>query len=391
MEKKYEEILTRGVEEIIDQKHLEQALASGKKLRVKLGIDPTSSNIHIGRAVVLWKLRQFQELGHKIVFIIGDFTGLIGDTSDKDSERPMLSEKQIKENLKGYLKQAGKILDLEKIEAVFNSKALKNLGYLEISLQADQFGLNEFISRENIAKRMKAGKRVSLREVLYPLMQGYDSVKVKADVELGGTDQRFNLLAGRTMQKFYKQEPQDILMLSLLEGTDGRKMSSSWGNVINLTDEPNDMFGKVMSVNDSLIVKYFKLATRVPLKEIAAIEKELKNGANPRHIKKRLAEEIVTLYHGKKHANAASDEFDRVFSQKEKPSDISEIKVKSQNIIDLLVETKLVASKSEARRLVQQGGVRLNDQVITEWDATLDIENGQILQAGKRKFVKLKK
>lgn len=391
MEKKYEEILTRGVDEIIDRKHLEQALASGKKLRVKLGIDPTSSNIHIGRAVVLWKLRQFQELGHKIVFIIGDFTGLIGDTSDKDAERPMLSEKQIKENLRGYLKQAGKILDLDKTESHYNSKWLKKLGFLEICKLADEFGLHEFISRENIAKRMNTGKRVSLREVMYPIMQGYDSIAVKSDVELGGTDQRFNLLAGRTLQKSYGQEPQDILMVPLLEGTDGRKMSSSWGNVINVTDEPNDMFGKVMSVADPLIIKYFNLATRISLKEIANIEKELKNGANPRHIKKRLAEEIVTLYHSKKQAIRASSEFERVFTQKEKPSDIAEMKVKSQNIIDLLVETKLAPSKSEARRLVQQGGVKLNDQVITEWDATIDVENGHILQAGKRKFIKLKK
>lgn len=391
MDKKFEEILTRGVEEIIDRKSLEQKLASGKKLRVKLGIDPTSGNIHIGRATILWKLRQFQELGHKVVFIIGDFTGLIGDTSDKDAERPMLTEKQIKENLKGYLKQAGKILDLDKTESHFNSKWLKKLGFLEICQQADAFGLNEFISRENIAKRMKEGKRVSLREVLYPLMQGYDSVAVKSDVELGGTDQRFNLLAGRTLQRAYNQEPQDVLTMTLLEGTDGRKMSSSWGNVINLTDEPNDMFGKVMRVEDGLMIKYFTSATRVPLKEVSQIEKELKNGTNPRVLKKRLAEEIVTLYHGTKKAAAASEEFDRVFSQKEKPFDIPEMKVKSQNIIDLLVETKLSPSKSEARRLVQQGGVKLNDMVITEWDDMLDVEDGQVLQAGKRKFIKLKK
>lgn len=391
MDKKYEELLNRGVEEVIDRKHLEQQLASGKKLRIKLGIDPTSSNIHIGRAVVLWKLRQFQELGHKVIFIIGDFTGLIGDTSDKDSERPMLTEKQIKENLKGYLKQAGKILDLDKTESHFNSKWLKKLGFLDICKQADKFGLNEFISRENIAKRMKDGKRVSLREVLYPLMQGYDSVAIKSDVELGGTDQRFNLLAGRTLQRANGQEPQDVITMTLLEGADGRKMSSSWGNVINLTDEPNDMFGKVMRVDDSLMIKYFNLATKVSLKDIAQIEKELKKGTNPRLLKKRLAEEIVTLYHGKKLAAAASDEFDRVFSQKEKPSDIPEMKVKSQNIIDLLVETKMAPSKSEARRLVQQHAVKLNDQVIEEWDAELDIETGQILQAGKRKFIKLKK
>jgi tyrosyl-tRNA synthetase len=388
---KIEEILNRGVEEVIDRKDLERKLSSGKKLRVKLGIDPTSPNLHIGRAVILWKLRQFQELGHKIVFIVGDFTGLIGDTSDKDSERPMLTEKQVKENLKGYLKQAGKIIDLDKTETHYNSKWLKKLGFLEIGTMADQFGLNEFISRENIARRMKEGKRVSLREVLYPLMQGYDSIAVKSDVELGGTDQRFNLLAGRTLQKAYGQEPQNVMTMTLMEGTDGRKMSSSWGNVINVTDEPNDMFGKVMRVEDGLMAKYFKLATRLPLNKVADLEQELKKGANPRLIKKRLAEEIVTLYHGNKAALAASNEFDRVFSQKEKPSDMPEVKVKSRNIIDLLVETGMAPSKSEARRLVQQGGVKLNDQVIKEWDAVLDIENGQVLQAGKRKFIKLKR
>jgi tyrosyl-tRNA synthetase len=385
------ELLTRGVAEVIDKEHLIQKLKGKKKLRVKLGIDPTSANLHIGRAVVLHKLRQFQELGHKVVFIIGDFTGLIGDTSDKDSERPMLSEKQIKENLKGYLKQAGKILDLSKTESHFNSKWLKKLTYLEIGKQADEFGLHEFIARENIAKRMKDGKRVSLREVLYPLMQGYDSVAIKADVELGGTDQRFNLLAGRTLQKAYGQEPQNIILTELLEGTDGRKMSSSWGNVINLTDEPNDMFGKVMSVADSLIIKYFKLATKVALDEVAGFEAMLKKGENPRNIKVRLAEELVTLYYGRKAADKASAEFEKVFTNKEKPTDIPEMKVKSQNIIDILMETKLAPSKSEARRLVQQGGVKLNDQVINEWDAKLDVEDGQIIQAGKRKFIRIKK
>jgi tyrosyl-tRNA synthetase len=387
MPKNFEEILTRGVEEIIDRKSLEKRLAGGKKLRIKLGIDPTSSNIHIGRAVVLWKLRQFQELGHKVVFIIGDFTGQIGDTSDKDSERPMLSEKQIKENLKGYLKQAGKILDLEKTESYFNSKWLKRLGFREISELADQFSLHEFIARENIDRRIKTGKRVGLREVLYPLMQGYDSVAVKADVELGGTDQRFNLLAGRTVQRAYNQEPQEIMTLTLLEGTDGRKMSSSWGNVINLNDEPNDMFGKVMRIDDSLIMKYFNLATRVPTAELVKIDKELKSGANPRHIKKRLGQEIVTLYHGKAKALAASEEFDRVFSQKEKPSEIPVVKTKSKTLIDAAVEAGLVGSKSELRRLMQQGGVKLNDQVVKD-DST--VGSGDVLQIGKRKFVEFK-
>ncbi|MBX4187567.1 MAG: tyrosine--tRNA ligase [Candidatus Doudnabacteria bacterium] len=390
MEKKFEEVLTRGVEEIIDRKSLEQKLTSGKKLRIKLGIDPTSSNLHIGRSVILWKLRQFQELGHKVVLIIGDFTGLIGDTSDKEAERPMLTEKQVKENLKGYLQQAGKIIDLKKAETHFNSKWLKKLGFLEIGKLADEFGLNEFISRENISNRMDAGKRVSLREVLYPLMQGYDSVAVKADVELGGTDQRFNLLAGRTLQRAYRQEPQDVMTMLLLEGTDGRKMSSSWGNVINVLDDPNNMFGKVMRVGDKLILKYFTLVTRVPLSAIADFEKELKKGTNPRVIKKRLAEEIVTLYHGKNAATVASQEFDRVFSQKEKPSDISVKVVESVNIVDALVETRMAESKSEARRLVQQGAVKVDDKVIKDWESKIKFASGQVIQAGKRKFVKIK-
>ncbi len=391
MDSSTNQLLSRGVDEVIDVKHLEQQLKLKKKLRVKLGIDPTSPNIHIGRAVVLWKLREFQELGHQVVFIVGDFTGQIGDTSDKDAERPMLTEEQIKTNLKTYFAQAFKILDKNKTETHYNSKWLKKLGFLEIGKMADCFGLHEISSRELIKKRMDAGKRVSLREVLYPLLQGYDSVAVKADVELGGTDQRFNLLAGRTIQPIYKQAPQDILITKLLEGTDGRKMSSSWGNVINLTDEPNDMFGKVMSLKDELMIKYFELATRVPLSEISELEKQLKKGENPRNVKVRLAKELVTLYHGKKAAEMAVAEFEKVFTNKEKPTDISQVRVKSQGILDLLVETKLALSKSEARRLVEQGGVKLNDKVIKEWDAKPEFESGEILQVGKRKFVKLVK
>lgn len=226
-DEKIQNLLQKGVVEIIHKDHLLKALKSGKKLRVKLGIDPTSPNIHIGRAVVLWKLRAFQELGHQVVFIVGDFTGQIGDTSDKDAERPMLSEAEIKKNLKTYFEQAYKILDKKKTEVHYNSTWLKGLGFAEIGRLANMFGLHEFSSRENIAKRMNAGKRVSLRELLYPLMQGYDSVAVKADVELGGTDQRFNVLAGRAIQEGYGMKPQDILITQLIEGTDGRKMSSS--------------------------------------------------------------------------------------------------------------------------------------------------------------------
>ena len=255
---KINEILTRGVSETIDKENLKKKLMSGRKLRVKLGIDPTSPNIHIGRSVVLLKLRDFQELGHQIILIIGDFTGMVGDTSDKDTERPMLSEEQVKKNMKSYVEQASKILDIKKAEIEYNSKWLKRLGFGDIGRMANQFSLGEFIARENIRKRLDEQKPVSLRELVYPLMQGYDSVAIKADVELGGTDQRFNLLAGRTIQALYGQEPQDILMTNLIAGTDGRKMSSSWGNTINVTGEPKDMFGKVMSTTDELIIPYFE-------------------------------------------------------------------------------------------------------------------------------------
>jgi len=384
---KINELLTRTVSEVIDRKHLEATLNGKKKLRVKLGIDPTSPNIHIGRAVALWKLHEFQELGHQVIFIVGDFTGLVGDTSDKDAERPMLTEDQIKANMKTYLDQAFKILDPKKTETHFNSEWLSKLGFIEIAKMASLFGLHEFESREIIAKRMKAGKRVSFHEMMYPLMQGFDSVAIKADVELGGTDQRFNLLAGRTIQQLYNQPSQDILMVDLMEGLDGRKMSSSWGNTINITDEPNDMFGKVMSLRDELIVRYFEFATRVPMSEVKEIEKEFKGGTNPRDLKVRLAKEIVALYYNKKAAQEAAKEFEKVFSKKEKPSEIEEMKVKSKNIVDVLVETKLASSKSEAKRLLVQNGVKIDDMVANEAST---VAGGEIIQVGKRKFVRIK-
>jgi tyrosyl-tRNA synthetase len=384
------EILSRGVDEVIDRKHLEQRLKSSKKLRIKLGIDPTSPNIHIGRAVALWKLRAFQDLGHKVIFIIGDFTGIIGDSSDKDSERPLLTFEQVRKNMKTYAKQAFQILDPKKTEVRYNSEWLGKLGHLEMARMANLFGLKEFMSREVIARRLKVGKRVSYLETLYPLFQGYDSVAVKADVELGGIDQRFNLLTGRPIQKYYKQEPQDIITVKYLLGTDGRKMSSSWGNVINLTDKPNDMYGKVMSLPDNLIIQYFELATLVPLSKIKEYAKKLKSGTNPRDLKVKLATEIVSMYHGKQKAAKATAEFDKVFSKKDKPSRIKSVKVNSRMIVDVLFETKLVSSNSEARRLIQQGGVRLNDQVITDIHAMPELKSGSILQVGKRKFVKIK-
>jgi tyrosyl-tRNA synthetase len=381
-------ILGRGVEEIIHKDHLKEALQGRKKLRVKLGIDPTSPDIHIGRAVVLWKLRAFQELGHQVVFIVGDFTGLIGDTSDKEAERPMLTETQINENMQTYFQQAFKILDKDKTEAHHNSTWLKKLGFAEIGRMANAFGLHEFEARENIKKRLDAGKRVSLRELLYPLMQGYDSVAVKADVELGGTDQRFNLLAGRTIQELYGQQPQDIMTTQLLEGTDGRKMSSSWGNTINLNDEPDDMFGKVMSINDDLIERYFTLATETLWKHI----EEIKNSYdNPRDQKLILAHTIVAQYHGAHAARLAHEQFVAQFSKGELPDDMPAKKIKPgiYPLAELLVKTDLVKSKSEAKRLIEQRGVKLNQETAEEAEIKLSGQDNIVIQVGKRKFVRI--
>jgi tyrosyl-tRNA synthetase len=386
---KIDELLSRGVEEVIDRKDLETLLRSKKKLRVKLGIDPTSPNIHIGRAGVLWKLREFQELGHQVVFIAGDFTGLIGDTSDKDAERPMLTEAQIKKNVKDYFKQATKIIDPKKSELHYNSKWLKKLGFLEISQMADAFSLHEMAARENISKRMQAGKRVSFRELMYPIMQGYDSVAVKADVELGGTDQRFNLLAGRTIQPLYGQKPQNILTRKLMEGTDGRKMSSSWGNVINIIDEPNDMFGKVMSIGDNLIKQYFILATRLPVEQVNEI---ISANANPRDQKLELALAITTLYHGDKKAAAAKQAFINQFSKGGLPSHINIVGIdRPMKASDVMAVTQLAGSKSKSRRLIEQGGVKYDGMVLGEDVIIIPTDEPKLLQVGKRNYIKIKK
>lgn len=379
-------LLTRGVEEIIPEANLREMLRGKKKLRVKLGIDPTSPSLHIGRSVVLWKLRAFQDLGHTVVLIVGDFTGLIGDTSDKDAERPMLSPAEVKKNSATYFKQAFKILDPKKTETHYNSKWLKKLGFLEIGRMADQFSLHEFIARENIKRRLDGGKRIGLREVLYPLMQGYDSIAIKADVELGGTDQRFNLLAGRTLQPAYGQTPQAILTTPLLEGLDGRKMSSSWGNTINLTDSPEDMFGKTMSLDDSLVEKYFLLATPVPEKEIKQL---MKTVSHPRDRKLRLAFTITELYHGKAQAKKAQDNFIARFSKKELPSDIPTKKIKgATQLSTLLVHLGMATSKSEARRLISQNGVKVDQQVSA--DVTIEPKKAPtLIQVGKRKLVNI--
>lgn len=385
--KKIDELLSRGVESVIDKNHLKKRLESGEKLRIKLGIDPTSPNLHLGRSIPLLKMRDFQELGHQLVFIVGDFTGVIGDTSDKDSERPMLEREQVKKNMKSYVEQAGKIIDIKKAEVHYNSKWLSKIDYNELGEQADAFSVAEFIARDNIRRRLEAGTRVSLREVLYPLMQGYDSVAVKADVELGGTDQRFNLLAGRTLQVRYGQEPQDIIMNPLVEGTDGRKMSSSWGNTVNLSDTPNDMFGKIMSIPDNLIIPYFTYMTRVSMDTIEDFKKDMKKGANPRDYKVKLAGELVRFYHGEKQAVSAEEYFVATFAKKEIPTEIVEMKPSAYDIISVLKEAQFATSTSDARRTIEGGGVKINDKKVTSYEERCN--PGDIIQKGKRFFVKI--
>lgn len=388
-EEKIDEILSRGVEELISKNSLEKKLKSGKKLRIKLGIDPTSPNIHIGRSIPLLKLRDFQKLGHQIVFIVGDFTGVIGDTSDKESERPMLSKEAIKKNMKGYIDQAGKIIDLSKCEFYFNSKWLGKLKYEDIGEQADSFSLSDFISRDNIKRRLNAGTRVSLREVLYPLMQGYDSVAIKADIEIGGTDQKFNLLAGRKLQERFKQAPQDIIMNPLILGLDGRKMSSSWGNVINLKDEPNDMYGKVMSLADNLIITYFKLTTRVPLEDIIKYEEKLKKGENPKEIKMKLAKELTRMYHNEKKAEEAEKNWENTFSKKEIPEDVEIFSAKQNDlIIDIFLNNKIVSSKTDFRRLVDAGAIT-NLGVDEKVSSYTEVVKEGVYRVGKKRFCKI--
>ncbi|QQS15886.1 MAG: tyrosine--tRNA ligase [Candidatus Moraniibacteriota bacterium] len=387
LEKQIDELLSRGVAEVIDWEHLKLRLLSGEKLRVKLGIDPTSPNIHLGRSVSLLKLRDFQKLGHTIVFIVGDFTGQIGDTSDKESERPMLSEDDVHANMATYAEQAGKILDMSRVEIHANSTWLSRLGFSEIGKEADAFSVAEFIARDNIRKRLDAGKRVSLREMLYPLMQGHDSFEVSADVEIGGTDQRFNLLAGRRLQERMGKSPQDILTTNLILGTDGRKMSSSWGNTINLTDESKDMLGKVMSIPDELIESYFVHCTRVPMEEISALLRE----NNPRDTKLRLGFEIVKLYYDSEAAREAENHFVSTFSKREIPDDIHEVKLTGDmSLLDFLAQEGFATSRGDARRKIEQGGVEVDGNKITDRDFILtNFGKSLIVRCGKKDFARV--
>ncbi len=390
--KKIREVLTRGVEEAIDKKNLEKQFLSGKKLRIKFGIDPTGPKIHIGRAIPLWKLREFQELGHQIVLIIGDFTAQIGDASDKQVMRKRLTEQEIKKNLKDYTRQIGKILDMSKVELCYNSEWLKKLSAKDLLVLSMKFTAQQMIQRRNFKERWSQGESIGLHELNYPLLQGLDSVAVKADLEIGGFDQLFNLNIGRDIQKIFNQQPQDIMVLKMLFGIDGRKMSTSWGNVIRITDAPKEQFGKIMSLKDELILNYLELCTKIPLSEIKEIKRSLETKKiNPREVKVRLAREIVSLYHSKKAALEAEREFERVFKEKKLPAKIPEARIKEKNlsILDLLVKIKLASSRSEAKRLILQKGVKINNKILQNWKEVIEIKKGLIVRAGKRRFARL--
>jgi len=389
--KKIQELLTRGVDEIIGKEELEQILLSGKKLRIKFGIDPTSPNIHLGRSIPLLKLRDFQNLGHKVILIVGDFTGTIGDTSDKDAERPMLSEKQVKENLQTYKKQLAKIIDIGKTEFYFNSKWLKKLNFSQIGELASIFSVNQFISRDLISRRLKEGKRVSLHETLYPLMQGFDSVAVKSDVEIGGVDQRFNMLAGRDIQKHFKQKEQIVCITGpIIEGLDGRKMSSSWGNTVNFLDTPEQMYGKIMSMKDDFVIKYFKLLTRVSFEAIEEYKKIFEK--DPKKVKMDLAETIVAMYHGNEEAVEAHQGWKKTFELGEIPDNVKHVRVKFKKpLADILIEEGLVESRSEFKRLIESGSIKI--KIKQEERKILDpnslAEESGSLKIGKKRFIKI--
>lgn len=391
--KRVKEVLERGVEEIIEKESLLKKLKSGKRLRIKHGIDPTGPKIHVGRASQLWKLKAFQELGHKIILIIGDFTAQIGDASDKTSMRKPLSVKEIKENLKDYERQFAKILDMKKVEVYRNSEWLSKTRLKDIIQLSMKFTAQQMIQRRNFKQRWEEGKPIGVHELLYPILQGYDSVQIKADVEIGGFDQLFNLKVGREIQKMFGQKPQEIITLKMLYGLDGRKMSTSWGNVINIADNPKQIYGKVMSMRDELIGDYFELCTKIPLKETREIERKLKvKKMNPRDAKARLAREIVKLYHGERAALLAEKEFNQVFREKKLPSKIPIFKTSKKvlNILDLIFESGLASSKSQAKRLILEKGVKIDGKAKTNWQEKIKLKKGMILQVGKRKFVKIK-
>ena len=391
-------VIQSGTADIVPAAALRDKLASGRPLTIKLGVDPTAPDLHLGHAVPLRKLRQFQDLGHTVVLIIGDFTALIGDPSGRSSTRPALTPEEIEANAATYIEQAFKILDPAKTMMRHNSEWLGELDFAKILWLTSQFTVARVLERDDFQKRYREGVGISLHELLYPMAQAYDSVVISADAELGGTDQLFNLLAGRELMEKLGVEPQVCLTLPLLEGTDGvQKMSKSYGNYVGLTDEPGDMFGKVMSVPDALMVKYYRLCTALPVDEIDALEKGLVQGStHPNEAKRRLAREIVALYHGGEAAQAAEEAFDRVFKRGELPESVPEVRVERTDPVHLpalLKAAGLAATTSEGRRLIDQGAVRVDGQALTlrpgEYDVAWSVVDGRVVQAGKRRYARI--
>lgn len=392
-EQKIKILLGRAVNEIINRDSLEAKLKSGKILRVKLGIDPTAPDIHLGHTVSLIKLKQFQDLGHKAVLIIGDFTAAIGDPAGRFEYRKPLSPQIIMKNLKTYLKQIAKIIDIKKTEVCYNNKWFGKMTLKELFFLTSQVTIQQLIEREDFQKRMKSNQAIALIEVLYPLFQGYDSVMVKADVEIGGEDQKVNLLMGRRVQRVYKVPEQDILTTWLIEGVDGaKKMSKSFGNYIGIAEKPNVIFGKIMSIPDSLIIKYFRALTMIADSEIDKFEMELKSKkTNPRDIKGKLAYEIVKIYHGEKSAKEAEEEFNKVFRKHELPEKMPVVILKkgSYDAPDLLLKLNMVKSKGEARRLVNENAVKINGETVKDPKIKINAASGLVVQIGKKRFVKI--
>ena len=392
------DLIKRGTSEIIPEeelvKKLERSLNEGKPLNIKLGCDPSRPDLHIGHSVVLRKLAQFQSLGHQAILIVGDFTGMIGDPSGRSVTRPALTLKETREHGESYFQQASKILDAKKTKIVYNSEWLGKMSFEDVIKLASKYTVARMLERDDFTKRYKAGEPISIHELLYPLAQAMDSVAIKSDVELGGTDQKFNLLVGRDIQREHGQEPQVILSMPLLVGTDGvEKMSKSYDNYIGISESPKDMYGKTLSIPDNLIYIYYELASDISSYELKEIKKQLDDPKNnPRDIKRKLARTFVGMYHSQEDAKQAEEEFDRIFIKKEVPDEIEEFKINNNyseiNILDLIIKVNFAPSKGEARRLVIQGGVSINGQKITDVNLKTTLTDGMILKVGKRKFIK---
>jgi len=395
------DVIRRGAAEIIPEEELvrkiERSIAKGIPLNVKLGCDPSRPDLHLGHSVVLRKLRQFQDLGHTAILIVGDFTGMIGDPSGRNKSRPPMTLEETRRNGQTYFEQASKILSHERLKIVYNSEWLAKMTFEDVIKLASKYTVARMLERDDFEKRYSAEEPISIHEFLYPLAQAMDSVAISADVELGGTDQKFNLLVGRDIQREFGLEPQVILTMPILVGTDGvEKMSKSLGNYIAISDPPDEMYGKTMSIPDSLIYDYFVLTTNVPQAELDTIKNQLQSGTvNPRDLKRRLARELVKLYYSEEAALLAEEQFDQIFVRKEIPNELQEIEISNNraeiSIIQLLVELRAAKSNSEARRLIVQGGVSIAGEKINDPNYLVDLKEPIILKVGKRNFYKIRR